>query len=177
MAQVRVILRNDVASLGEAGEVVSVKPGYARNYLVPNGLATLATESNVKELEHHRRAISEKTDKLVKELKAEKKAVEKIKLSVEAQAGEEGKLFGSVTTANIADLLAEQGVTVDRRKIDLKDPIKTVGAHKIPIKLHREITAEVVLTVTAAGAPPVDPDDVPEEEERVPNAMDEAYDD
>ena len=176
MRQVRVILRDDVINLGEAGELVSVKPGYARNYLVPRGLATLATESNVKELEHHRRAIAEKVEKAAKEMKAEKKAIEKVKLSVEAQAGEEGKLFGSVTAINIADLLAEQGVTVDRRKIDLKEPIKTVGDHKIPIKLHREVTAEISLTVTAAGAPVIVDDAVADEDERVPNAMDDADD-
>ena len=101
MAQVRVILRNDVGNLGVAGDLVSVKPGYARNYLVAQGHAMLATAANVKELEHHRRAIAEKTEKLVKELKAEKKAVEKVKLTVEAQVGEEGKLFGSVTAANV----------------------------------------------------------------------------
>ncbi len=174
MAQVRVILRNDVSNLGVAGDLVSVKPGYARNYLVAHGHATLATAANVKELEHHRRAIAEKTDKLVKELKAEKRAVEKVKLSVEAQVGEEGKLFGSVTSANIAELFAEQGVTVDRRKIDLKEPIKTAGEHVVSVKLHREVVAEVKLTVTAAGLPLADPDGLDEvEEERVPNAMDD----
>jgi large subunit ribosomal protein L9 len=173
MAQVRVILRADVGNLGEAGDLVSVKPGYARNYLVPEGHATLATAANVKELEHHRRAIAEKTDKLVKELKAEKKAVEKVKLKVEAQVGEEGKLFGSVTAANVAELLAEQGVTVDRRKIDLKEPIKTAGEHTVSVKLHREVVAEVKLTVTAAGVPVVAADDVPDEDQREPNAMDD----
>lgn len=176
MSQVRVILRDDVINLGEAGELVSVKPGYARNYLVPRGLATLATAANVKELEHHRRAIAEKVEKAAKEMKAEKKAIEKIKLSVEAQVGEEGKLFGSVTAMNIAELLAEQGVTIDRRKIDLKEPIKTVGDHKISLKLHREVTAEIKLKVTAAGTPVVVEDDVPDEDERVPNAMDDADD-
>ena len=176
MAQVRVILRGDVGNLGVAGDLVSVKPGYARNYLVPHGLATLATEANIKELEHHRRAIAEKTEKLVKELQAEKNAVEKVKLSVEAQVGEEGKLFGSVTAMNIAELLAEQGVEVDRRKIDLKEPIKTVGDHKVAIKLHREVVAEIQVTVTAAGGPVVAADDTADESEREPNAADEEED-
>ncbi len=173
MAQVRVILRDDVGKLGIAGELVGVKPGYARNYLVPKGLATLATESNIKELEHHRRAIAEKTEKLVQEMQAERKAVEQVKLQVEAQAGEEGKLFGSVTAMNIAELLAEQGVVVDRRKIDLKEPIKTVGEHTVSIKLHREVAAEIQITVKAAGALALAPDDRADEDESEPNAADE----
>ncbi len=173
MAQVRVILRNDVGNLGHAGELVSVKPGYARNYLVPHGLATLATESNVKELEHHRRAIAEKVEKEVKGLQAEKKKLSKVKLTVEAQVGEEGKLFGSVTSQNIADLLSEQGIEVDRRKIDLKDPIKTAGDHTVAVKLHREVVAEIKVKVLAVGAPPVVEDDVQDEDEREPNAVDD----
>ena len=177
MAQVRVILRSDVDSLGNAGELVSVKPGYARNYLVPQGLATLATESNLKELEHHRRAIAEKTSKLLEELEAEKRAVEKVKLQVEAQVGEEGKLFGSVTAMNIAELLAEQGVKVDRRKIDLKNPIKTVGEHTVVLKLHRDVKAEIQVTVTPVGVPAAAPEDTGDEDERVPNAADEEQED
>jgi len=175
MAHVRVILRSDVGNLGDAGEVVNVKPGYARNYLVPQGLATVATVANVKELEHHRRAIAEKVEKEVKSLQAEKKKLEKVALSVEAQVGEEGKLFGSVTAQNVADLLAELGIEVDRRKIDLKDPIKTAGEHTVAIKLHREVVAEVKLKVLAVGAPAV-VDDLDDEDVREPNAADEGDD-
>ena len=173
MAQVRVILRSDVNNLGIAGELVNVKPGYARNYLVPQGLATLATEANVKELEHHQRAIAAKVEKEITGLKAEKKQIDKVKLSVEAQVGEEGKLFGSVTAQNIADLLKEQGIEVDRRKIDLKEPIKTAGDHKVSIKLHREVIAEINVNVLAVGAPPVPDDDVVDDDDRAPNAADE----
>ena len=106
-------------------------------------------------------------------MQAEKKAVEQVKLQVEAQAGEEGKLFGSVTAMNIAELLAEQGVVVDRRKIDLKEPIKTVGEHTVSIKLHREVAAEIQITVTAAGALALAPDDSADEDESEPNAAHE----
>ena len=150
MAQVRLILREDVANLGEAGALVSVKPGYARNFLLPTGKAMIATDANVKELEHKRRVIAEKLAKELKDLNALKDRLEQIQLSVEAQAGEEGKLFGSVTAQKVAELLGEKGQEIDRRKIDLADPIKETGEHVVPIKLHREVVANVKLQVTAA---------------------------
>ena len=150
MAQVKLILSEDVPNLGDAGELVSVKPGFARNYLLPQGKAIVATEANVNELEHHRRAIAERVAKELKDLSAAKHRFEQIVLEVEAQAGEEGKLFGSVTAMQIADLLKEKGAEIDRRKIDLAEPIKEIGEHVIPIKLHREVVANVKLHVKAA---------------------------
>jgi large subunit ribosomal protein L9 len=150
MAQVKLILREDVLNLGEAGDLVSVKPGYARNFLIPEGRAAIATESRVKEFEHQKRVIAEKLAKEMKDLQAVRKKIESLKLEVTAQAGEEGKLFGSVTSQQIADLMAQNGVTIDRRKIDLAEPIKTLGDHKIKIKLRREFPAEVTVKVTAA---------------------------
>lgn len=150
MAQVRLILREDVAKLGEAGELVSVKPGFARNYLLPTGKAILATAANVEELEHHKRAIAEKVAKEMKTLAAHKDRLEQLELEVSAQAGEEGRLFGSVTTVQIAELLAEKGVEVDRRKIELAEPIKEIGEHVVPVKLHREVVAKIKLKVVAA---------------------------
>jgi large subunit ribosomal protein L9 len=150
MAHVKVILSEDVPKLGDAGDLVSVRPGHARNFLLPQGKAILATAAKVAELEHHRRRIAEKVAKEMKDLGAARDRLEQIVLEVEAKAGEEGKLFGSVTTLQIAELLGEKGVEIDRRRIDLAEPIKEVGEHKVPIKLHREIVANIVLKVTAA---------------------------
>ena len=150
MAHVKVILSEDVPKLGDAGDLVSVRPGHARNFLLPQGKAILATAAKVAELEHHRRRIAEKVGKEMKDLGAARDRLEQIVLEVEAKAGEEGKLFGSVTTLQIAELLGEKGVEIDRRRIDLAEPIKEVGEHKVPIKLHREIVANIVLKVTAA---------------------------
>ena len=150
MGQVKLILREDVPKLGHAGEVVSVKPGYARNFLLPQGKAALASEAKVQELEHHRRLIAEKVTRELKDLNAVRDRLEQLQLEVEAKAGEEGRLFGSVTPIQIAELIGEKGVEIDRRKIDLAEPIKEVGDHSVPIRLHREIIAKVKLKVTAA---------------------------
>jgi large subunit ribosomal protein L9 len=150
MGQVKLILREDVPKLGHAGEVVSVKPGYARNFLLPQGKAALASEAKVQELEHHRRLIAEKVTRELKDLNAVRDRLEQLQLEVEAKAGEEGKLFGSVTPIQIAELIGEKGVEIDRRKIDLAEPIKEIGEHSVPIRLHREVIANVKLKVTAA---------------------------
>lgn len=151
MAQVRLILREDVPKLGEAGELVDVKPGYARNYLIPTGKAIHATAANVNELEHHQRQIAEKVAKQRKELERERDRIQGTELEVEAQAGEEGRLFGSVTAMQIAELLAAKGIEVDRRRIELAEPIKAVGEYRVPIRLQREIVAEVRLKVVPAA--------------------------
>ena len=150
MGQVKLILREDVPKLGHAGEVVSVKPGYARNFLLPQGKAALASEAKVQELEHHRRLIAEKVTRELKDLNAVRDRLEQLQLEVEAKAGEEGKLFGSVTPIQIAELIGAKGVEIDRRKIDLAEPIKEIGEHSVPIRLHREVIANVKLKVTAA---------------------------
>ena len=150
MGQVKLILREDVPKLGHAGEVVSVKPGYARNFLLPQGKAALASEAKVNELEHHKRLIAEKVARDLKDLNAARDRLEQLQLEVEAQAGEEGRLFGSVTAIQIAELIGEKGIEIDRRKIDLAEPIKEIGDHSVPIRLHREIIANVKLKVTAA---------------------------
>jgi large subunit ribosomal protein L9 len=150
MANVKLILREAVDGLGDAGEVVSVKPGYARNYLLPQGKAMVATEAKVKELEHHQRVIAEKVAKELKDLRAAAKKLSEVRLEVRAQVGEEGRLFGSVTSLQIGELLAARGFEIDRRKIDLKEPIKEVGEHSVPIRLHREVVASVTVVVAAA---------------------------
>ena len=137
MGQVKLILREDVPKLGHAGEVVSVKPGYARNFLLPQGKAALASEAKVNELEHHKRLITEKVARDLKDLNAARDRLEQLQLEVEAQAGEEGRLFGSVTAIQIAELIGEKGIEIDRRKIDLAEPIKEVGDHSVPIRIQR----------------------------------------
>jgi large subunit ribosomal protein L9 len=150
MALVKVILREDVPRLGDAGEVVSVRPGFARNFLLPQGKAILATESSMKALDHHQRVIAEKVAREKKTLEGEKGRIEALALEIAVQVGEEGKLFGSVTAAQIAELLEAKGVSVDRRKIELPEPIKEVGEHRVPLRLHRDVVATLRLNVRAA---------------------------
>lgn len=149
MAQVQLILREDVPNLGDAGDVVKVKPGFARNYLLPQGKAIVATEGQIQQLEHHKRVIADQLAKEMKDLKAVRDRLEQVELVVSMKAGEEGKLFGSVTTATLAELLAERGFEIDRRKITLEAPIKEVGEHVVPVRLRGELVAKVKLTVAA----------------------------
>jgi large subunit ribosomal protein L9 len=148
MRQVKVILSETIHGLGDAGDLVGVKVGYARNYLLPQGKALLATESKVRELEHHKRVVAEKAARDLSDLKALRDRLESVALEVTARVGEEGKLFGSVTTAHIAELLAEKGYTVDRRKIQLSEPLREIGDHVVPIRLQRDLTAEVALKIS-----------------------------
>ncbi len=168
MSQIKLILTQSVHSLGEAGDLVSVKPGFARNFLLPQGKAIQATESRVKELGHHRRIVAEKAAKELSDLEAAKQRLEAVRIEVTARVGAEGKLFGSVTTAQIAEKLAEQGFEIDRRRIALKDPIKEVGEHTVPIKLHREIVASITVAVAGEDAPPPKEPDEELEDDRPP---------
>ncbi|MBW2694058.1 MAG: 50S ribosomal protein L9 [Deltaproteobacteria bacterium] len=149
MRQVKVILREAVLGLGEAGDLVGVKVGYARNFLLPQGKALLATDSKVRQLEHHKRVVMEKAARDLKDLKALCDRLESVALEVTARVGEEGKLFGSITTAHIAELLAEKGYPVDRRKITLSEPLREIGDHVVPIRLQSDITANVALKISA----------------------------
>ena len=146
---VKVILREDVASLGDAGEVVNVRRGFARNFLLPQGKAIPASEGNLKELEHHRRVVQAKVDADRKTMMAERDRIQAHVLEIAVQAGEEGKLFGSVTAIQIAELLAAKGVEVDRRKIVLPDPIKELGEHSVEIRLQHGLVARVKVVVAA----------------------------
>ena len=150
MAHVKLILREDVPSLGDAGEVVSVKPGFARNYLLPQGKAIPATDANVTELEHHKRVVLERVTRERRTFEAQRDRLQAQQLQFTAQAGEEGKLFGSVTASQIAEQLAAKGIEIDRRKIQLEEPIREVGEHTVSIRLHREIVANVKVKVSAA---------------------------
>ena len=148
MAHVKLILRESVESIGEAGDLVSVRPGFARNYLIPQGKAVFATDANVQQFEHQRRVIAEQVAKQRSELEKHKARLEGLDLEIRVRAGEEGKLFGSVTAIQIAELLAERGVEIDRRTIELPDPIKDLGEHRVPVKLYRDIVAQLRVRVT-----------------------------
>jgi len=151
MRNVQVILSEDVQSLGQAGELVNVKPGFAFNYLIPQGKAIAATEASKRELEHQRRVITEKVRRELEVLEGERKKIDGVVVEITAQAGEEGKLFGSVTTLQISEKLAEQGIDVDRRRIDLPEAIKTLGEHAVVVKLHRQLTATIKVKVVVAS--------------------------
>lgn len=152
MRQVKLILTEAVVGLGDAGTMVAVKVGYARNFLLPQGKALLATESKVREFEHKRRVIADKAARELKDLQALRDRLGSLQLEVTARAGEEGKLFGSVTSVNIAELLAQKGFKIDRRKIMLPESIKEAGQHPIQIRLGPDLIAEVSLLITAEEA-------------------------
>ena len=149
MAQVQLILQEAVSNLGEAGDLVRVRPGYARNYLIPQGKALFATDARVTVLEHHRRVIEGKVAQQMTELEAKKTRIEALHLEIPARVGEEGKLFGSVTVLQIHERLVAEGFEIERRRIALAEPIKEAGDHLIPVKLHRDLSAELKVTVTA----------------------------
>ena len=142
-----IILREDFESLGQAGEVVSVKDGYARNFLIPKGIAYLANEANKKRYENDvkQQAWRLNRDKKIAEELAIK--LENVSCTISVQVGEEDKMFGSVTSQNIAEALASQGYEVDKRKILLEDPIKSLGIYSVPLKLHTDVEATVKVWV------------------------------
>ena len=143
-----VILREDVPHLGTIGDVVKVRDGYARNYLLPRGLATVADKRNMRALEHERRLVEEKRKRVMSAAETLAKQLISARVTVPARAGEEGKLFGSVTNIDIERALAEQGFTVERRRIRLDEPIKTLGEHKVPVTLQTGVACEITVTVT-----------------------------
>ena len=146
---IEVILREDVKSLGRAGELVRVKPGYARNYLLPHGLAYEATEGNKKRIAGEARARTARDQAERVEAEQMAAALGAVSLTLAGKAGEEGKLFGSITAQDIADALAREGHQVDRRRIELEHPIKTLGHHTVAIRVHPEVHAEVRVMVVA----------------------------
>jgi len=145
----QVILRKDVDKLGQAGELVRVKPGFARNFLLPRGLAALATGENVKQIEHERRVAMVNAEKERKLAEGTAAQIEGLTIEVAMQAGEEGRLYGSVTSRDIADALASRGITVDRKKLVLPDTIKSVGEYDLNAKLGHEVYARFKLIVNA----------------------------
>lgn len=142
-----IILREKVDGLGTIGDVVSVKAGYARNYLVPQGLAHLANARNVKELEHQKRQLTRKLEKVTNDANALKVRIEKVTCDFRQRASEEGKLFGSVTSMDLESCLKNSGIDIDRKKIQLGEPIKTLGEHLVAVKLDAGIIAELKVVV------------------------------
>ncbi len=147
-----VILTENVKGLGQIGDVVTVKAGYSRNYLIPKGLAVEANQRNIKELEHHKRQLTRKSEKLSQEAADIKARIEALECVFTLRASEEGKLFGSVTNMEIEASMAEQGVEIDRRKIQLDKPIKTLGEHEVDIKLNAGVNAALKVKVVDADA-------------------------
>jgi large subunit ribosomal protein L9 len=145
----KVILKENVEHLGHIGDIVKVAPGYARNYLLPKGLVVEATERNAKAMEHTKRHLDYKKNKVLESARALAARIEALSLSIAHQAGEEGKLFGAVTTKELAEKLHTAGIEVDRKKI-VADPIKHTGDYAIPIKIHPEVTATLKITIVAA---------------------------
>jgi len=143
----QIILRDDMDNLGKSGEVVNVKAGYARNFLLPRGHAVKATATDVKRVEHEKRVIAARTAKLAKEAQSEADALSKVSVSIARAVGEEEKLYGSVTSRDIAEALAAQGVTVDSKKIHLEEPLKTLGMSEVQIKLGRGVNATIKVWV------------------------------
>jgi large subunit ribosomal protein L9 len=144
---IEVILREDIKTLGRAGEMVRVKPGYARNYLLPQGLAYEATEGNKKRVAAETRVRAARNQAERTEAERVAASLNEVTLTLSGKAGEEGKLFGSITSQDIADALARQGHTVDRRRIELEHPIKTTGAHTVTVRVHPEVHAQVRVSV------------------------------
>jgi large subunit ribosomal protein L9 len=148
----QVILRDDMDNLGKSGEVVNVKPGYARNYLLPRGLAIKATAGDVKRVEHEKRVIAARAAKQAKEAQAEADKLSQVSVSIARAVGEEEKLYGSVTSRDIAEALGAQGVKVDSKKIQLDEPIKTLGMTEVGVKLGRGVAAKIKVWVVKEEA-------------------------
>jgi len=146
---IEVILREDIQTLGRAGEMVRVKPGYARNYLLPQGLAYEATEGNLKRIAAETRVRAAKDQAERSEAERVAGTLNGLTLTLKGKAGEEGKLFGSITSQDIADALASEGYSFDRRRIELEHPIKTTGTNTVSLRLHPEVHAELRVSVVA----------------------------
>jgi large subunit ribosomal protein L9 len=162
-----VVLRADVDSLGRVGDQVSVKPGFARNYLIPQGLAILATPSNLKGFEQERLKLEAKANELRSQAASLEEKLNAAEVVIEVRTGENDKLYGSVTSSMIGDMLAEMGIELDRKKIVLDQPIRALGEYKLPVKLHAEVTAELSVRVVKQGAAD-EPAEVAEEAAEAP---------
>jgi large subunit ribosomal protein L9 len=145
----KLILREDVEHLGKGGELVEVKPGYGRNYLLPRGLAVAANPKNVRELDHQRKIAEAKATKLKASAEAVSKRLADTPVTLKRKVGEQDKLYGSVTALDIVEALAARGLNLDRRTIDLTEPLKTVGDFEVPVKLHREVIGKAKVKVEA----------------------------
>jgi len=146
----KVILKENIDTLGHIGDIVKVAPGYARNYLVPKGLAVEATEKNAKALDHVKRQMEYKKNKVLEQARGLAARIEALSLNLSHQAGEEGKLFGAVTNMELAEQLKAQGLEIDRKKIILAEPLKHLGEFTATIKIHPEVNAVLKVNITKA---------------------------
>jgi large subunit ribosomal protein L9 len=145
--QVKVILKQKVADLGDVGDVVTVADGYARNYLMPRDMATRADKAKVKQLEHERRMIKAREDKVLKDARELASKIDEASCTISARAGDEDKLFGSVSEAEIVQALQEMGIETDKKNVELEEHIKELGVYSVPINLGKGITARLKLWV------------------------------
>jgi large subunit ribosomal protein L9 len=148
---IEVILKEHVEHLGRRGDIVKVASGYARNYLFPRKLALVVTSENKKQIERERVKAEAREATELAAAQSLAKAIEAVELSIARRVGENDTLYGSVTAPDIADALAARDITVDRRKIQLADPLKALGTHTVPVKLHRDVTANLKVTIIAAA--------------------------
>jgi large subunit ribosomal protein L9 len=148
----KLILREDVENLGKGGDLVDVKPGYGRNYLLPRGLAVAANPKNVRELEHQKKIAEAKAAKMKASAEAVAKRLAETPVALKRKVGEQEKLYGSVTAPDIVAALAARGLQLDRRAIDLAEPIKALGDFEVPVKLHREVIGKAKVKVEAEPA-------------------------
>jgi len=151
MAHTQVLLREDIDNLGARGEIVRVKAGYARNYLLPRNLAVQATANNVRQIEGEKAALAKREAKERGTAELQGSQLQKLTLKFERKVGEAGILYGSVTSMDIAHELKEQGYEIDRRKIVLREPIKRFGSYSVPIRLHRQVTVDLPIQVLGEG--------------------------
>jgi len=142
-----VILKEDIANLGKIGEVVRVRDGFARNYLLPRGLVLVANKKNLKAFEHQKKVVADRKQKVMRDAQAVGEQLTGVSLTIAMRSGEEGRLFGSVTNMQIEKALKAKGLNVDRRKIHLDEPIKNLGDYEIPIRLAADITVPLKLSV------------------------------
>lgn len=145
----KVILREDIENLGKSGDLVTVKDGFGRNYLLPRKKAVLASEQNMRQLEHEKGVITARNAKLKGAAEEQAKKIGNIKVTIKRKVGEQDKLFGSVTALDIAEAVASQGQNVDRRAIHLPEPIKSTGHFEVELRLHREVVAKIKVDVVA----------------------------
>jgi len=143
----KVILKEDVKTIGNMGEIVDVADGFARNYLVPKGLAAEANVKNIRSMEHEKKIIQEKSKKIKASAQSLSEQIANITLTMKAKAGEEGRLFGSVTSMDIAELLRNEGLEIDKKKISLDEPIKRLGTYAVNVKLHSDVSAQLTIQV------------------------------
>lgn len=152
MAMLQVILTKDVDNLGRAGELVRVKPGYGRNFLLPRSLALIATKANLAQLEHHRREIASQQAKLRTELEAQALQLKAAVVSIPRKVGSGDKMYGSVSTKDIAEALGAQNIELDRKLIKLSDPIKTVGEHEVEVRFSADVSCTIKVEVIGVPA-------------------------